>query len=348
MDKNFPLAVVGRGAVTPAGLGEDGLRRERAAVPVAPLGRPEETWPVFRVDPSEPALIAWQKEPRLRRASPLTLYLVAAAAQALRGLSAEQKAETGVVAAFSVGCLAYSRRFYESIVVHGQKTASPALFPETVFNSPLSHVVAVHGLNGAAYALVGDETAWIAALRTAAVWLQKKRVAHVLVLGGEEFDPLALDAYRSARWLRRGRKNLPFRASEGAGAILVRAARDGDPVVIAQARDGFIYRTRAEAAATAQHLFQNAPPDLALWPTASRNFFGPLEKRAAAHRPQLGAGLPYLGEAFTASAAWHTLRACAAVNEITPALLLPIWGLNHQFGFLKIAAGTTAPSASRE
>ncbi len=85
------------------------------------------------------------------------------------------------------------------------------------------------GLNGAAYALVGDESAWVSALKTASIWLKQGRVRQVLVLGAEEFDPLVLDAYRSARWLRR-KDRAGFLTSEGAAGILVRArASPGDP-----------------------------------------------------------------------------------------------------------------------
>src|SRR6201999_700475 len=92
---------------------------------------------------------------------------------------------------------------FEGILKHGQRTASPALFPETVFNSPGSHVASVLGLNGAVYALCGDESAWLSALKTAAVWLRRGRVRQVVVMGVEEFDPLVLDTYRTARWLLR-------------------------------------------------------------------------------------------------------------------------------------------------
>src|SRR6201999_2236874 len=105
---------------------------------------------------------------------------------------------------------------FEGILKHGQRTASPALFPETVFNSPGSHVAAVLGMNGAVYALVGDETAWIGALKTASVWLRRGRVKQVVVMGVEEFDPLVLDAYRSSRWLR---ESAGFLTSEGAAAV---------------------------------------------------------------------------------------------------------------------------------
>ena len=162
-------------------------------------------WPVLRVDLKDPAFARWQKEPRLRRASAITLFLVEAAEQALAGVSAEDRRETGLIAAFSAGCLAYSRRFFDGILTQGQKTASPALFPETVFNSPVSHVASVLGLNGAAYALVGDETvlARRAQDRLPSGCAMDRVAKQVLVLGAEEFDPLVLDAYHTARHRRR-------------------------------------------------------------------------------------------------------------------------------------------------
>jgi hypothetical protein len=330
------LAVIGQGAVSPAGVGVDALfHRDPAPVPVAALGKPDQPWPVLRVDLKDPAFARWQREPRLRRASSMTFFLIEAAEQALAGVSSADRAETGLIVAFSAGCISYSRRFFEGIVMQG--TASPALFPETVFNSPASHVASVLGLNGAAYALCGDESAWVAALQTAAIWLQKERVKQVLILGAEEFDPIVLDAYRSARWLRR--QNFPhgFLTSEGAAGILVRRAGPEDTPRITLAQNGSIYRTKKEASDAAEHLMSKSDPALPCYRTAQHNWLGPLEKKATAKRPLVPLDdQPYLGEAFTASAAWHTLRALTVITPQLPHLLLPVWGLNHQLGLLEL------------
>jgi hypothetical protein len=330
------LAVIGQGAVSPAGIGLDALLyREPVPTFVAALGQPDQPWPVLRVDLKDPAFVRWQREPRLRRASSMTFFLVEAAEQALAGVSSADRAETGLIVAFSAGCISYSRRFFEGVVRHG--TASPALFPETVFNSPASHVASVLGLNGAAYALVGDETAWVAALKTAAIWLQKKRVKQVLILGAEEFDPVVLDAYRSARWLRRQNPGNGFLTSEGAAGILVRRAGREDALRITTAQDGSIYRTKKEAASAAERLLSKSDPALPCYRSAQHNWLGSLEKKATEKRPIVSLDdRPYLGEAFTASAAWHTLRALAAITPQLPHLLLPVWGLNHQFGLLEL------------
>jgi len=327
------LAIAGQGAVTPAGIGLDALREGKAVpVQIEASGRPGPTWPVLRVDLKAPAFARWHREPRLRRASPITFFLVEAAAQALSEATPQERAETGIIVAFSAGCLAYSRRFYEQIVKQGQRAASPALFPETVFNSPVSHVATVLGLNGAAYALVGDESAWVSALITASVWLKEGRVRQVLVLGAEEFDPLVLAAYRSARWLRRK----GFLTSEGAAGVLLHAA-DAKSTTITDARDGYIYRTKKEAGEAAQALLATADPATPLLRTARHNWLAPLEEQLTRNRPA-APDVPYLGEAFLASAAWRTLQAVSLLGPGLPRLSLPVWGLNHQFGLLELAA----------
>jgi 3-oxoacyl-(acyl-carrier-protein) synthase len=334
---NLDLAIAGQGAVTPAGIGLDALLTGKASpVQIAEAGRPDRTWPVLRVDLKDPAFARWQREPRLRRASPITYFLVEAAAQALGAATAGERAQTGLIVAFSAGCLAYSRRFYEQIVRQGQHAAGPALFPETVFNSPVSHVATVLGLNGAAYALVGDEGAWISALITASVWLREGRVRQVLVLGAEEFDTLTLDAYRSAGWLKHGDSTHGFVASEGAAGILVRAAdcASSGPI-IAHGTDGFVYRTKAEAASAAKELLTGADSTAPIFRTAQHNWLAPLEKKLTENR-QLAPEVPYLGEAFLASAAWRTLQAASLLSPEKPRLLMPVWGLNHQFGLIDL------------
>ena len=329
------LAVAGRGAVTPAGVGLKALAVGEAHPVMTEQLRPGRSWPVLRVDLHDAAFARWQREPRLRRASPVTFFLVEAAEQALAGATAEERSDTGLIVAYSAGCLAYSRRFFEGIVQQGQRSASPALFPETVFNSPVSHVVSVLGLNGAAYALVGDECAWVSALVTAFVWLRQGRVGQVLVLGAEEFDPLMLDALQSVRWLRRNCSR-GFLTSEGAAGVLVQKADNDSDAVITAARDGWIYRTRAQARANASDLLAQADAHVPMLRTAAHNWMAPLEEEAITNRID-APPMRYLGDAFTASAAWNTVLALSMLSSGIPRLCQPVWGLNHQFGSLELA-----------
>ena len=331
------LAIVGQGAVTPAGIGFESLvGREPVISKAASLRMPEKVWSVLRVNQKAPELLRWQFEPRLRRSSPLTFFLIEAAAQALAGLNEYERAQTGLIIAYSAGCLIYSRRFFEGILRDGPALASPALFPETVFNSPGSHVASVFKLNGAAYALVGDETAMIAALKTASTWLQRKRVERVLILGADEFDPLALDAYQCSRWLKHRGSSPGFLPSEGAGALLVRPAVGGDEKIITEMDDGFIYRNAGEAATAASRVRVKIEVSLPTFPTAGGTWLADLEKKFNGHQPTVRSPGPHLGEAFTASATWNILRATSMLSCKNPALALPLWGLNHQLGWLKL------------
>ena len=331
------LAIIGQGAVTPSGVGLAALLQGTPTETQVPfVARPNETCPVFRVNMKDPAFDRWQKEPRLRRASPISYFLIEAAEQALAGLDTAQRAETGLVVAFSTGCLAYSRRFFEAIVSQGQKAASPALFPETVFNSPVSHVAATLKLEGAAYALAGDETAWIAALKTAWLWLEQGRAKQVLVMGAEEFDSSSLDAYRNAGWLRDKNPDSRSIPSEGAAALLLKKAAPGDTRIISQMADGFIYRSKAQAVAAGQRCLQPFDLKLPSYYSAQRNWLGEIEKTLMQTRVQ--GDSPYLGEASTASAAWNTIRAANLLNPSQPHLLVPVWGTTHQVGALEIRA----------
>jgi hypothetical protein len=333
------LSVIGQGAVTPAGVGITALLQGQPIETMTALtSRPDRQWPVFRVDLDDPAFDPWKKEPRLRRASPISYFLLEAAALAVAGIDVSERAHTGLVIAFSTGCLAYSRRFFESIVTLGQKSASPALFPETVFNSPASHVASTLHLEGSAYTVVGDGASWIAALKTAWLWLEQGRVKQVLVLGAEEFDSASLDAYQNARWLDRRQLKSAFIPSEGAAGVLVRKARPGDLKIISQLDDGFIYRSKKQALTAGSRCLHSFDADLPCYLSAQRNWLGPIEQKLTRNRPSCPTvkEQAYLGEATAASSAWNTLRALALLNRHIPRLLVPIWGATHQIGMLEM------------
>jgi len=332
--QQLDLAVIGMGAVSPAGIGLAALGKAPQPVETPFLDCSDKTWAVLKVDLKDAAFTRWQKEARLRRASPISLFLIEAAEQALTeaGLSGEERKRTGIVAAFSTGSLVYSRRFFEAVIRQGRKAASPALFPETVFNSPLSHVAATLGLGGAAYALVGDETAWIAALKTAWLWIRQGEADQVLVLGAEEFDAVILDTYRAAGWLGR---NSPLLPSEGAGAVLVRRARTADEAAIRGGTDGQIYHNRRQLEAAGKLMMADHPDGARILPTAARHWPRKIEDAVTSRFRKVGQEASYLGEAFAASASWHTLRALALREERSP-LIVPIWGSNHQIGSLEL------------
>jgi hypothetical protein len=296
---SYPLTVLGRGAVTPGEV-------SRETLPFHP-GR---TVPVRRVDLT--ALHRWSLEPRLRRASPLALFLAEAAHQALAGAPAISRERLGLVAALGTGSIRFSRHFYERLLDKGRAQAAPAVFPETVYNSPVSHVASLLGISGACYTLVGDESAWVEALRVAQVWLACGTVDAVLVLGGEELDAIALEAYARFGWFRRG-----LVASEGAGAVLVgRPSGAGTETLFVPAPTTLSFRSRSEQKAAWRGLVADSARPVVL---PANIVAGGLVAACAPSAERLE---PDLGFAFTASAAWSFLQACEYRADHSPFRLL--------------------------
>src|SRR5947208_14587750 len=163
------LGIAGMGAVSPAGIGVEALLAKREIVPetIAAFGSGV-TWPVFRVNQKQERLARWQNEARLRRTSAIALFMLEAAKQAL---GETRPASLGTVAAFGTGAVIPTRRFYENVIKSGPRFASPNIFPETVFNSPTSHIASVLGVSGPCYSVLGDESAWVNAVGIAATWL---------------------------------------------------------------------------------------------------------------------------------------------------------------------------------
>jgi 3-oxoacyl-(acyl-carrier-protein) synthase len=128
----------------------------------------------------------------------------------------------GIVYCALNGCVNYSRRFYDE-VLKDPATASPLVFPETVYNSPASHLAALLGTTAINYTLVGDPGTFIQGLVLAADWLTDNRVDACLVIGAEEMDWLTANAVRLF-----GRKTI---FSDGAGVLYLRREPGQHPAV---------------------------------------------------------------------------------------------------------------------
>lgn len=213
---NDQVFISGLGAVSPAGWNvaamRDALAKERT-IAQQDLSRPglERPLRVLRVPPPEvrPPFVS---HARLRRTSPITQFAVSAALEALGPREPRSTSRLGVVVCVFSGCVNYTRRFYDE-TLKDPATASPLVFPETVFNAPASHISAYLGSNAINYTLVGDCGTFLVGLSTAANWLLEGKLDECLVVGTEEVDWLTSDAVR----LFDRRKVL----SEGAGAILL-------------------------------------------------------------------------------------------------------------------------------
>ncbi|MEZ5301462.1 MAG: beta-ketoacyl synthase N-terminal-like domain-containing protein [Verrucomicrobiales bacterium] len=256
-DESDMIAIAGAGAVSPAGWGiaplaETVLRGE--PLPAEERTREEPGAPAIRVRavPKPPAPLPFARDPRLRRASPVARFTVAAALEALgeeRAAAAKSgRLRLGVIFALMNGCVNYSRRFYRETLAD-PATASPIVFPETVFNAPASHLSAMLGATAINYTLVGDSSVFAPALAVAADWLLDGKADGVVVAAGEELDWLSGEAI--ALFDRRAV------SAEGAGALYLEKAMPGGEagVRLAQVTEPQLYtnaRPRCEAAAAAR------------------------------------------------------------------------------------------------
>src|SRR5436189_1840801 len=221
------IFIHGIGAVSPAGWGVLPLREALAKdepLPVKELTRPGWTRSL-RVRPVPPPSPRPLSHARLRRTSPITQYAVAAALEALGEDAARVNSgalKLGIVLCVMTGCVNYSRRFYDE-TLNDPATASPLVFPETVFNAPASHLAALLGTTAINYTLVGDPGAFLQGLALAADWLLSERVEACVVIGAEEMDWLTSDAYRLF--------NRRAVLSDGAGALYLKRRANQVPAV---------------------------------------------------------------------------------------------------------------------
>ncbi|MEW6160506.1 MAG: hypothetical protein AB1813_23995 [Verrucomicrobiota bacterium] len=223
------MTVCGIGAVSPAGWNVEALRCvlvNRDPLRITPVKRPGWCEPLeVRTVPAPAVRPVFLSHSRFRRTSPISQFAVAAGIEALgNDLPKIQAGEMslGIVVSVLSACVNFSRRFYDE-TWRNPATASPLVFPETVFNAPSSHIAAWLGTEAINYTIVGDQGMFLVALAIAADWLEQERVQACLVIGAEESDWITADAFRL--FARRAI------LSEGAGAIYLK--RDGsNPIAI--------------------------------------------------------------------------------------------------------------------
>src|SRR5262252_4362248 len=153
------LAIAGMGWVTPLGKGVDSvwerlLHGDEASAAAISEQFAERSYSAFRVPGSALTGLA---HPRLRRASGISRFAAAAGLDALRSsgvkLDSQNAEQIALIFAISNGGVVYTKRFYSDVVETGAQSASPLLFPETVFNAPASHLASILGVTGTTYTI---------------------------------------------------------------------------------------------------------------------------------------------------------------------------------------------------
>ena len=193
--------VSGLGSVSPAGWGVEALREameKNAALPVQPLMRPGWQKPLnMRPVPNPPVRLPFLAHPHMRRTSPITQYAVAAAMEAVKKVQPDKEAHAriGIIVCLQTGCVQFSSRFFEE-TLKDAATASPLLFPETVFAAPACHVAALLENTPLVCTLTGDASSYAQGLALGVDWLHEGRVDACLAIGAEEIHWLSADALR--------------------------------------------------------------------------------------------------------------------------------------------------------
>lgn len=211
------LTITGAAAVSAAGWNISDLAEavsSQAELPIDQLPRADsdQTFPVRRVPKADPD--PRFRHPRLRRTSPVTRFAIHAALDALGEERVEQaqagELRVGVIFTLMNGCVNFTNRFFSEVLAD-PSTASPILFPETVFNAPASHLSSFLGSRAINYTLMGDTAQFLAAFDVASLWLDADQADCVVIVGTEEVDWLTAGAFH------RFHPSVP--SSEGAGAV---------------------------------------------------------------------------------------------------------------------------------
>jgi 3-oxoacyl-(acyl-carrier-protein) synthase len=324
------LRIAGMEWVTPLGNGLDAvwqrLLRGEESLPktiAGPFG--QRNYSVFRVP--DDALAGLPTHPRLRRASAISRFAVAAGLAALAdaGLTIDGRIAERIALVFAVanGGVTYTKRFYHDIVEIGADSASPLLFPETVFNAPASHLAAILRVTGASYTLVGDGAVGVLAIQMADDLLRSDTLDYCLVVGAEEADWVLCDAYRKWRLLRSEPPIEPFRKfargtvlSEGAGAILF--GREG-LIAIDQIEPGSNFFVRKAATERATKILSELtkPETGVIISSANGTFVDAAECAAVLHaapKAMVYSPKPALGESVGASGIWQVVTGALALR----------------------------------
>src|SRR5438874_12981316 len=202
------LAIAGMGWVTPLGNSVDAvwerlLRGDEASATPISEQFADRSYSAFRVPESAVTGLA---HPRLRRGSVISRFAATAGLEALQAagvkVDSQNAGRIALIFAISNGGVIYTKRFYQGVVESGAQSASPLLFPETVFNAPASHLAAILGIEGESYTIVGDGAVGILALKMASDLLETRDLELCLVVAAEEADWILCDAYHKWRLVR--------------------------------------------------------------------------------------------------------------------------------------------------
>jgi 3-oxoacyl-(acyl-carrier-protein) synthase len=288
------------------------------------------------------------RQPRLRRSGTISLLGAAAGFDAFAdaGLKPDISVSGRIAVVFAIcsGGINYTRRFFNEIVTQGANSASPLLFPETVYNAAASHLAALLGVNRQSYTLVGDSSVGLGAIHFAIQLLvMHPELDRCLIVGTEEADWLLADAFASWRMAAKtdrfevyGRPTGTI-FGEGAAAILI--GRTGQ-IAITQSSAGVPFWSIRDSERAARAVFGEPDPDSFpdfIVSSANATFVDEVERRVfneVYESVPVYAPKPAIGDALGAGGLLQ--------------FVLAVFALRRQELPGTVAAGTKLPSINRE
>ena len=274
--------------------------------------------------------------PRLRRATPVALFAAAAALEALgpERVAAVQAGtlRAGLIYTLLNGGVSYCGRFFGEVLAN-PATASPILFPETVFNAPASHLAAYLGITGPCSSLVGDSAQFLAAMDMAALWLDLGHIDLCLVIGAEEHDWLAAAAVDLSNSGCPWRKGPLLVIEPGGPGTPASPSRNWHPPPVAA------FPQRPQAAAAARAALGRSTRPRCWWTTAvaTRPPMPPPRGRGLTGRGPRLSPAAVLGHGLSAASAWQCVAACHSLRAGTAAeAVVATTGLNQRAAALHL------------
>jgi 3-oxoacyl-(acyl-carrier-protein) synthase len=330
------IFVAGLGAVSPAGWTVAAMREaldRGEPLPAQPLDTRRENLSLARLVPHPATRPDFLAHPRLRRASPITHYAASAALEAAAKFRqvGPGNGRIGLITCLQSGCVQYSCRFYDE-TLKNPATASPLLFPETVYAAPASHIAALLENVTLVNSLVGDPSTFLQGVSLAAQWLTEDRVDVCLVIGAEEINWITADALSHLDRISV--------VSAGAGALcLCREPGLSMGVELAAITDAHTYSTnksRSEAARAMRHQLNGSSSD-----AGKELLCDGLGNGTRANAPEISAWSDWagsrispkriFGEGLMAAAAWQCVAACDAIaNRRYATANVSLVGFNQQ------------------
>jgi hypothetical protein len=202
MNTTLPV-LTGIGSVTPYGP----LAGLISAAPLEPGAITAWTSPglrrAFLVEPFRPASIV--PGLKTRRLDRLSAWALVAASLALQDagvdLNLMDRSRIAVFFASGFGCVELTEAFYQSAATNGWAGTDPITFPETLGNSPASHVALFHDLRGPNVTVSSKSFAAESALLQAASLLRHEQADLAIVLAGDTLTQAVYEWYEVAQLL---------------------------------------------------------------------------------------------------------------------------------------------------